>query len=92
MLWPRTEDPVERSKLRATFLDKLRFLDQKTKAGNTLDEKIKLLSPKDWEALCTVVVATIEMCSTPPSLGRPSLTRIVLWLPVWACISGLILI
>ncbi|CAE7610898.1 unnamed protein product [Symbiodinium sp. CCMP2592] len=51
MVWPRTEDPVEKSKLRNSFLDKLRFLDNKTKAGNTLEEKMKFLSPKDWEAV-----------------------------------------
>ena len=54
MLWPRIEDPVEKSKFRASFLDKLRYLDEKTKAGNTLAEKIQFLSPQDWEAISTV--------------------------------------
>ena len=52
MVLPRIEDPVEKSKFRASFIDKLRFLDQKTKAArDTLDEKLKFLSPKDWEAV-----------------------------------------
>ena len=47
----RITDPIAKAEFRASFLDKLRFLDEKTKAGNTLDDKIQLLSPKDWEAI-----------------------------------------
>lgn len=63
MVLPRIEDPVEKSKFRASFRDKLRFLDEKTRAGNTLEEKLKFLSPNDWEAVRTVVVPPIHVCS-----------------------------
>ncbi|CAE7245477.1 hemA [Symbiodinium sp. CCMP2592] len=51
----RIEEPIKKAEFRIKFLDKLRFLDQKTKAGNTLEEKLDLLSLKDWEAISALL-------------------------------------
>ena len=45
----RTTDPAEKATLKEKFLFKLKLLDEKTRAGETVLAKEELLSAQDWE-------------------------------------------